>query len=272
MAILIHPLCIAEDEGDADPYLNMPLIAWENLFERGLATASGETADGFLANAWSGTYDFWVPPVMPAWARVDLASAAPADCLGVAGHTLGSTLTTVICEYLEDGEWIEAASAIPQDDTAFILVFPEIHAAAWRVRLEGTRSPAIGTMMLGRSLVMEGGVQGDHVPISIADRTELLVNVSLGGHVVGRSVIRRGAEETIAFAPMTTGWVRSEFEPFRRHFNEGRPFFFAWAPVAWPNDVALCQRRGGDGTEIRPEHRGMFGGAMWVEMQVEAYP
>jgi len=272
MPILFYPLCASGDLQNDDPYLNMPLIAWSNLFERGSAAASSFVADGSFENAWSGTYDFWVPVEMPAWVSVELGSAAEADCLAIAAHTLGTSRTTVIVEYLVGEEWTEAASAIPSDDTALILVFPAITSAAWRVRLIGTAVPVVGAMNLGKALIMEGGVQGDHAPLTVAGRSELLVNVSLAGHVVGRSVTRRSADGTISFAPMTTAWVRGpEFDAFRQHFNDGLPFFFAWAPMAWPEDVSYCQRRSGDGTEIVPEHRGMYGGSMYVDMQVEAF-
>ena len=253
MAVVIYPLVVSGVCDD--PYLDNGVIAWRDLFQGGAVTASSETSDGSVLNATDGTTnDYWVPSSMPAWTSVVYPSAQAADYLGIAAHTCGSRQITVICEALVDSAWIEIASVLPADDSPLMLLFNETYAASWRVRFEGQVVPAIGVMMLGMSLTLPLRIYGGHTPITLGKTVELMTNISLGGHLVGTTIRRTGAETEIALRHLPPAWVRSEFADFQEHFNTGRGFFYAWRPMTFPKEIGYCWRRG---DEIRPVNMGV---------------
>lgn len=261
---------VVSGETIADPFFDLPLIGWRNRLAEGTLAASSEGTDGAAANAVTGTtYDFWTPVSLPGWIEVELPTGQACDYCAIAAHTCGSSATAVICEYREGDAWVEAASAIPADDEPLMLVFPEVIASRWRIRLEGGAAPVIGVAHIGLSIVMQRGVVAPYTPTSIASEIELMATRSLGGQFIGSSIVHRGARTDVSFSPLDEAWARLELEPFRRHFDGGGCFFFAWSPVSSPNDIGYCQRDPREGTELRLVYRD--DGYIDVTMQIEAF-
>lgn len=67
-------------------------------------------------------------------------------------------------------------------------------------------------------------------------------NVSEGGQFLGKEIIRRGVQTSIAFKNITASFMRTDFDPFIESAIT-RAFFWAWRPnsfrecaYVWCND------------------------------------
>ncbi|WP_226780350.1 hypothetical protein [Oceaniglobus trochenteri] len=231
--------------------LNRPHVLYRNAFSEGTVTYSAGAATG--PNAIDGnTYDAWAPGAVPATASVTLGAAEYIDCLGLAAHTLAANGNTVTVEYL-DGSWLEAASFTPESDEPIMAVWPAVKAAQWRVRFSGGTAPLIGVMQLGKRLVFDRGIVGDYTPTNWGRTVEVLGGDTLGGQFLGQRIIRRGGETSVSFGSLEREWFEAQAAEFVRHYDDAKPFFFAGAPGAVPNDLAYCWRPDRSG-ELRPRY------------------
>jgi hypothetical protein len=89
-----------------------------------------------------------------------------------------------------------------------------------------------------------------HNSISI----ETMNNTTSGGHLRGNRVTRKGAETNINFGAVSSEFADSNnFQNFKTHFNEARPFFYSGSALHYPKDIGLCWRTEGS-SEIRPNY------------------
>jgi hypothetical protein len=91
-------------------------------------------------------------------------------------------------------------------------------------------------IMLGAPMEFEKCIRNRYAPLDYNRKTEFLTNESGTGQYIGRSIIRRNHESSVSFDLMTAPWVRSTFQPFVRHART-KPYFFAWNPATYPNEV-----------------------------------
>lgn len=215
--------------------------------------SSEDTTDGHAANAADGTTsDFWKPTALPATLEVQLSTSTPADFAAIAAHTLAGR--TVKVQRHDGTAWVDVASVVAVDNAAFALQFTEASATRWRFEISGgTGLPVIGVAFIGKALRVERRMFQGHTVVTMADDVELLVNTSESGHLLGTSVLHHGAGTAFAFSNLSPQWVRTTFEPFRQHFNTGKPFFWLWRPEDYPDEVAYCWR---DGGTIKPTNSG----------------
>jgi hypothetical protein len=91
-------------------------------------------------------------------------------------------------------------------------------------------------IMVGKQTEFERCIMRRYAPLDYNRATEYLTNESGRGSFMGRSIIRRNHESSVSFDMMTGPWVRSTFQPFVRHART-KPYFFAWNPTTYPNEV-----------------------------------
>ena len=245
-----------------------PSILWDDLLGKGTLTASSALDDGAGANAvFDGTADRWRPSAMPATLAMTLPSAAWADCAAIVGHNLGTAGATLFVEYWDGAAWAVAATLAPDDDKPLCLIFEKMLSAQWRLRITGATLIYIARAMIGKRLVVPGGVTPPYVPLNMADEVELLDDGrSRNGQHIPAPVQRTGGAASIDIMPQEWEWVRTEFEPFRQHFNRGKAFFFMASPACYPEDIGYCWR---DGREINPSFQNAF--LMNISMGVRVY-
>lgn len=249
-----------------------PIILWDNLFTQGTLVASTEDTSGEKENAVDGnTYDYWTPTELPATLEVELSSSASPTYMAIAAHTLGSNGCGFLVQYWAGSTWERAGGQFdPEDDSTIIVSFDEHTSNRWRIRIvnQGT-VPSIGVISLGNPTRFDSGILPSYTPLYMAEEIELLKSQTLNGQFITNRVNKRGSRSSFALNILERDFVEGDdFQAFRRHYNDGKPFFFASNPVELPEDVAYCWRQ--DGGEIRPtfNNDGIFYN---TQLSLEAY-
>lgn len=220
--------------------LNHPRIGWQNLLRDAEVTASGQSGQNDPdATQNALTWDFWIPNTLPAIITYTLEEARGFDYIGIAAHTLGSDGSTVTLAYHDGADWVDIKAVSPEDDSPILMLFNEIETDRIRLTITGTASPAIGVVYGGVILATQRKIYQGHKPITLSKRTTIRPQRSEGGQWLGRSIIREGAETTIALSNLKADWVRTYLKPFMDSAIK-YPFFFAWRGETFPEEVAYC--------------------------------
>jgi hypothetical protein len=91
-------------------------------------------------------------------------------------------------------------------------------------------------------------------PVIVPTEVQLQSNVSVGGNLMGSSVVMEGSTLTAELRNVDPAFIRgAAFKDFMQSFNRGKPFYFSWRPTKYPEDVHYCWR---DGAVIRPDNAG----------------
>lgn len=267
--ILTNNLVLAAQLGSAVA-LNHARIGYASATIGNTPTVSG-TASGFFAGALSNrlTHEFWKPDASPATAEYTI-TAQSIDYIGIAAHSLGTTQTTVKVEYSDDAgsTYTEISEFIPGDDNAIMVLFDQVDNVD-RVKFTFTYSgdaPIVGVIYAGLALAMQRPFYGGHSPITLSRETVNRPQMSESGQWIGASVIRRAFSSSAAWKHLTASWYRANFDPFAFHVSKTLPFFFAWNPSEWSDEVAYCWSN----TQIKPTNMGIRD-LMEVSINLEGY-
>ena len=242
-------------------------VLYRNVLAEGVLAWSSQTADGFAANAIGPqTYDFWTPSAVPATLSVTLDAPQACDTAAIIAHTLGTAGATVEVQHFSGGAWVTAQAVTPEDDADLVLLFGEVTAAQWRIRITGAVA-SIGVAMIGQRMVIPDGVTAGYTPVNLALDVELSPSVTIRGQYVGAYIKRQGAGTDIPLAQQERWWVQGEAAPFISHYNAGRPFIWMSCPDLHPEDGTYCWR---DGNALSANYGP---GSVWASMtmQVSAY-
>ena len=237
-----------------------PIWTLTNKLESATVTSNlGVATDGAIANATNGTtYDFWVPDTSGetvAQLIADIGASETVNFVGLAAHNFGETDCAVTVEYSTDSgsNWTAVnVTATATDNSNVGLYFEDIDAQDWRISLTFADSADIqvGAAYLGYALTMERSFYGGFAPPVQATEVELMGNWTQGGNFVATTVTRYGKSASFEFNYLTDTFVRgAQFQELQRQFNTGRPFFFAWRPVKYP-DLLYASRAGAPITPI----------------------
>jgi hypothetical protein len=236
--------------------LNTPVFGWNSLLSQATVTATTE-ADGFpvtnlinpsTAMRWKGSEDISpFPATEYITALFDVAQDL--DYLAVAIHNLGTWQNTVSVEYLDTTvspeTWTELVEEriLANDDPALFRFTPQTISGI-RLKIQGSpltdpNAPMIAVMHVGKLLVMPRGTSGDHIPINLGIQTNLMTGRSETGNFIGRVVLSEQRTTSIPFQRLDATWYRTYMQPFIIAAKQD-PFFFAWKPQEFPNDIGFC--------------------------------
>lgn len=237
-------------------------------FTRGITPTVSGTGTGYYAGALANslTAEFWQPDSTPGYAYWDFAEAKQFSYVAIGAHTIGSSGCSVSVEISNDASvWTSVGSHEPDDDTAIIFYFGTVSARYMRVSVDGVTPPVIGVVYCGVPLEMQRGLYGGHSPVTMSPDIKTYPIDSESGQWLGHSVVYRGFKSSASWKHLTAAWVREYFEPFRQSAIN-YPFFFAWRPLEFPNEVGLCRP---DAT-ISPTNMGLRD-FMEVSVNLNAY-
>lgn len=232
-------------------------------------------AAGFPLSALSNalTYESWKSSlVSPALSVVvfdrTLSPETPDwDYFGIAAHNLGSIQCVV---RLFSGPTVAGLvlieEFIPGDDAPIMAL-----VSARSDRFGGIQlAPVVGTtpimsvVYMGKALAVERPIYGGHSPIDLSRVTVTRPTVSETGQFIGRTKIRKGKKSSFDWTHLGAQWYRDNFDPFVELARD-RPFFIAWRPSLFPDEVAYAWTTG----DIVPSNMGL-GDLMQVSVPVEA--
>ena len=157
--------------------LMFPRVLSENLARRpGVVISASSEAPGWpaLAALSDNTYERWRPTSMNAHWMLDFGGPQLFNACGIAAHNLGSSNCSVELQVSSDNVVWNGLSWFftPQTDGPLLIIIP-FHGNAWRFArlvVYGGNLPTIGHIRFGRTLTLEHGIAGPHVPLDYARR------------------------------------------------------------------------------------------------------
>lgn len=243
MIILAPSLIITPDDEFPNTY---PVIGWHNQVVFNQITADSSEAaypPSNLANPQTSSK--WVSAITTEQLVTVSSLAGLSNYVGIARHNFGSTGATVSVETItaEPGaDWeVVFPGAVPADDAPLMLIFPEGYYTGVRLRiLPDDAAPEAAVLYVGKILRMMRGVQPGFVPLRDAAVPDTVEGLSESGEFLGAIINSQSRTTTADFKALDRDWYNENVRPFVIEGNRKRPFFFAWNPEAYPDDVGYC--------------------------------
>lgn len=235
---------------------NFPIIAFANQADTATLGGTAVLADGARENAILGsTYSYWLPNVTSTAAtlRFTFPSARTISCAAIAAHNIGTLGATVNVRRSTDGGtiWADAGagSVTPTDDSPILwrMLTSGNDAADWEFRITGLTAGDplyIAVAFMGSLIAVPTRIYAGYSPVVRPTEVALQSNVSVGGNLLGSSIISTGSRISAQFDLVEQAFGRGNLRNFMPHFNAGKGFFFGWRPNAHPDDVHYCWREG----------------------------
>lgn len=280
MTIVSSAIRLSELGDEAD----LPFVALYNYITRRAGSTSsddGVLTDGALDNAVSGTtYDYWLPDIggtSVTYSRYFSTGDIAPTFAAIAGHNLGTLGGSVAIQSSPDGvTWTtsDAGTHTPTDDSpiGFRMSKNATKCPYWRFRFSGLTAGDplyVAVLMMSQETIFPVGIYSGFAPPLKPTEVQLQSNVSIGGNLLGSSVIAQGTTLSAKFTYLTADFVRNAtlVLDFIEKFNEGYGFFFAWRPDTFPTDLRYCWR---DGAAIVPVNDGGLD-YMSIQLAMRAY-
>ncbi len=167
------------------------------------------------------------------------------DYIAIARHNFFTAQIAVSVEYLDvsasPDTWVEliAPVILPNDGPA-LFRFPRLAYAAVRLRMQpGSAAPTVAVVYCGQLLVIQRRLYVGHTPITMGRSVTFASPRSISGNFLGRIVLGRKVSTQVVLQNLTPDWYRTYFAPFVEAAEE-IPFFFAWRPSSYPNEVGYA--------------------------------
>lgn len=230
---------------DADDYINAnnPRIGYHNLVQYGGVTADSEETNYPASNiANDSTAEYWESESNATqYVNFQMANSNW-DYLAIAGHNLEGSVYQWQSRADPGDAWTDVTDErIPGDNSAIIdLVTTNLHPYV-RLKLIPASGvfPKIAVVYIGRILTLQRRVYVGHTPVVYGRRTSVISGMSENGQYLGRVVKRRMLQTSISQQDVTPSYYRSYIDPFVQHAIT-RPFFVAWRPAQYPEEVGFC--------------------------------
>ena len=240
---------------------NNPFVAWNNLAKGKTYGGTATLADGPAANAFSGTtYDYWLPDVTGTSAilSIDLGTATSLTFAALAAHNAGTLGATVAIQHSADNvSWASVDDEVPTNDAPIAFRFVAISRRYWRFTFNGLTAAdplAVGVAFLGNETIIPRRFYQGFSPVITSTEIALQSNVSVGGNLLGSTVVGTGSTFSATVNNVDATFIRgTAFVDFMTQFGRGKPFFFGWRPAKYPQDIHYAWR---DGDVIRPDNSG----------------
>lgn len=221
------------------------VVLWESIFDVAAYTSLGSDPLNPASNAINdSTYDFWKNG--PAFANTSLrktgSTPRSADALGISGHNLATTASTIRLrksDNLED--WVDVItpfSPLTNDDLLFL--FPVDVSPYWEILFGQSTSAYVSNVKLGRRLDFPCTPVVGYTPVHHSWRYDKYFNNSIQGQLLGNRVRSRGGATEVSFPEIPRQFVDGSMTGFENHYNRGRTFFYAGWPGGKPQDMGYC--------------------------------
>lgn len=223
-----------------------PLIGYDNIVNTGSISTTTEDPDFPATNlANPATHLRWLglggSPTSDEYVTVTNAVVQDIDYIAIARHNLFTAQIAISVEYFNGSSWVElVAPVILPNDGPALFRFPKLAYAQIRLRLQtGNALPTIAVVYSGELLVMQRRMYVGHTPINMGRSTMQASLRSISGNFLGRIVLGRKVSTRASFQNLTPAWYRTYLAPFVLAAEE-IPFFFAWRPSTYPNEVGYA--------------------------------
>ena len=221
-------------------------ILYKTDVRLGAVSASSERL-GFPAAVLKNglTNENYRPNVMPATIDVNGPAGNQNDYCAIAGHNLADTGVLVTLQASSGAGFYDIMSVAPVNNSPILMLFAAVAATTFRVSLswpvaptDTTLTPSIAVLYIGKSLIMERGVDMSYQPIGLSRDIENYPQSSELGGFIGTSVMTSGNSSSATWSYLSNAFYRREFDPFV--VSAARyPFFFVLRPEPDLTSVSL---------------------------------
>ena len=242
-----------------------PLIGYDNQVTVTTITSSTEDSDALhpITNvANPATHTSWRGGVNTGNEVIDITGNGSGiiDYVAIAGHNLGSQQIPVTIQNVGVSPAVTlVTSTLLTDDEPTIFRFAPSAYTTIRVTLDlsnvdGGDAPEIAVLYCGKLLILERGIKVDvaHVPITYGRKTSIVNGMSESGNFLGRIVLSESRQSKAEFFGFTPTFFRTYVDPFLDVAQEV-PFFWAWAPSAYPLETGFAWLTSNPQPEVSPD-------------------
>jgi len=223
-------------------------IGWQNRIRANNFTATTAEVGYPATNIVNpGTYERYRPTTSPAVIVLDSGSPKISDYMAVQTKNL----TNVQVEYSDDGISYTSLFNEATTDNTNMFLFNEVSARYWRVTLTGV-SLQVVVLKIGLVLAMYRPKYGGVNPLPLARVTAVRPNLSETGQFLGASQKRIGVNGSIEWDNLPADWYRTNFDIFAQTNPRVQPFFIAWRPLTFSEDVNYAWATG----DVSPSNSG----------------
>ena len=222
-----------------------PVVGYDNIVASGTLDTTTQDASYPRANLlnpathlrWKGT-----SIVADEYLTVLNPNVQDLDYIAIARHNLFTAQIPVSVEYLTlPSTWTEliAPVILPNDGPA-LFRFPRLAYSGIRLRFQHNAVvPTVAVAYCGQLLVLQRRFYVGHTPINLGRAVDHATHRSVAGNFLGRIVLGTKTGTAVALRNLTPDWYRTYMVPFTRAAEE-IPFFFAWRPSTYPNEVGYA--------------------------------
>lgn len=233
--------------------INYPVVAWKTVAGPDTMSA-GTAAAGFPAShlgnprtdlRWqaTGTSNVTITSMFDDEETIDYAA--------IARHNWGTGTVTVTVQANVSSSWTTVATAaVVPNDGPTLWRFNPVLAAGVRLQLTTISVvPYCAVLFSGRMTRLQRQVFVNHAPAPDAKVIDATEGRSLTGDFLGSVILGEHIATQVALSNLTSPWALAELRPF---FGQRNPFFFAWRPNQYPDEVAYAAFPTGHNPRLTP--------------------
>lgn len=259
MLVISRDLVLSAAEAS---YAANPSIGWHNLVTAANIAATSASAlypVSNLANPSTSTFMSWhSASTSNQYHTVTLDGFTEVDYLAVARHNFGSAQIVVSVEANSGAGFVEVVQEqLLADDAPVMFAFTALTPTAVRLRMQpsGT-APRAAVLYVGKLLRLPRSIRVDarHTPFEMGRVTRIVNGRSENGNFLGRIVLSEMSQSIADFEWFEPIWYRTHFHPFLQA-SKDTPFFFAWNPTEYVDEVGYAWMMEEPHPEIDPVTR-----------------
>lgn len=221
-----------------------PVVAYRNLLESGVVTASSEAAGFEKENAFDGIgTDYWMPAAGGVnWIQATTPVSEDVDYVAIGRHTLGTESAECVIQHWNGAAWTNSCDPFtPVDDDVLLVLFDAVSNTQHRLHINCAGTPRVGALSFGRRLTMEQGIFAGHAPEKLNRVNRVSGGRTEGGAFLPSNIVRSGVDSRISLSHLSASFVFAEVDPLMRHLEQRKPFFWAWRPLGFPDQVVWAK-------------------------------
>ena len=262
MSIYISSALVVSPSALDEPLENAR-IGYASIIPNSVLTGTSGVTNYPLINILNpATYERYKPVTATACTiDIDASTATEVDYLGIQGRGISN----VKIYYSSNGTSYTLADEFNPVGSAIMGLFESMTHRYYRIVLTGTDLVVIA-LKLGKALAMQRAIYGGHTPITMGRVNAVRPNMSETGQYLGASIQRKGFSTKFNWSNLKAAWYRANFDLFVDSEPRVNPFFIAWRPSSYPNEVAYCWAM----SDITPSNTGTKD-FMEVSIKVEGF-
>lgn len=248
MPVVISDSLVLQD-AEAALSLDHPIIGWHNIVTTLNLVADTEDADYPATNlANPATHLSWkespASPQADVYITVTTGTADDLDYLAIARHNLWTVGATVSVGYFNTAsppQWVELVgeTTLPNDGPA-LFRWTAQPLTQVILKISGQDDPAqVAVLYVGKLLVLPRRLYQGMGAINHGRVANVTNGMSEAGHFTGRIVTQERLRNTVPLSLIDPAYYRAHIDEFLEASKE-LPFFMAWRPQTYPNEVGYC--------------------------------